>query len=401
MDFWKTMGVLLRRWYVSVPVFVISLVLAGGAFFAVHTQYESTGTIVLTAPTAGGVTAVNPADATGPGNPLLDFEGSLTITTQLLIQSLSSPTVQNQVGAQGGVGTFQAGDGETGGPFVVIIADAPSKAQAEKTVSLALKYAQTELNTRQKNLDAPPSTFIGTQVVVAPTPAITKIGSKVKAGGVVFALGLVLGLAAAFAFESVATNRRRRKADEAADYDDESHVDTAVDDDEESNAERSVKTHKMTPAPPPRQLPQPVRSGAAGGQRPAPRPQVGPIGVNGRRDPFPGPVHKQHPAKPHRVHPMPPAPAAVPNKGQNSPTNGPNKPPNNNVNNNNVNNNGANNNGANKNVHNGANNAAANQNTQKTNSVNNPVGANNGASKNGRGHDWPRSEFRSPDSSNG
>jgi hypothetical protein len=369
MDFWKTMGVLLRRWYVSVPVFVLSLALGGAAFFAVHTQYESTGTIVLTAPTSGGVTAINPADATGPGNPLLDFEGSLTITTQLLIQSLSSPTVQNQVGAQGGVSTFQAGDGETGGPFVVIIADAPSKAQAEKTVDLALKYAQSELNTRQKNLDAPPSTFIGTQVVVAPTPATTKIGSKVKAGGVALVLGLVLGLAAAFAFESVSINRRRRKTDEADDLIEESQVDTE-DDVEESNAERAARTHKMTPAPPPRQLPQPVRAGAANGQRPAPRPQVGPIGANGRREPFgPAPVgaspvrNKQHPAKPPRVHPAPPAP--VPNKVPNTT-------------------------------------GATNQNGAKNNNgSNNGNNGNSNGNNNGKSHDWPRAEFRSPDSSNG
>jgi hypothetical protein len=384
MDFWKTMGVLLRRWYVSVPVFVISLGLAVGAFLTVHTQYESTGTLVLTAPTSGGVTAINPADATGPGNPLLDFEGSLTITTQLLIQSLSSPTVQNQVAAQGGVASYQAGDGETGGPFVVIIADATSKAQAEKTVGLALKYAETELNARQKNLNAPPSTFIGTQIVVAPTPATTKIGGKVKAGGVALALGLVLSLAAAFAFESVSFNRRRGKSDDTDDQAFEPQVDMADDVHEESNAERAAKTHKMTPAPPPRQLPRPLRSGSGsgGGQRPAPRPQVGPIGANGRREPFGGsspvgvspigaPGQKQHPAKPPRVHPAPPAPAPVPNKVPNT--------------------NGATVNGANPQ------NGSKNNNGAKSNGGNNGNNGNN----NGNNREWPRAEFRAPDSSAG
>ena len=325
MDFWKTMGVLLRRWYVSVPAFVLSLVLAVGVFFAVPTQYESTGTIVLTPPTDGGIVAVNPKDATGPGNPLLGFQGSLVITTQLLIQSLSSPVVQNQIAAGGGVSTYQAGDGGTGGPFVVIIADAPTKALAQRTVDLALKYATNELNTRQKSLDAPPSTYIGTQLVVDPTPAETKLGGKVRYGGVALALGVVVSLGAAFAVESVLANRRRRTAELGRDAD-PAHEPLADMDDE------PAVTQKMRPAP--RPLPQPVRT--TGGPRPAPRPQTGQA-ANGRPPYPPSPLHKPHPAKP-RVHPAP-----VPN------TNG------------------------------------------------------SAASRNGSGstHDWPRSEFGSPDSSTG
>jgi hypothetical protein len=357
MDFWKTMGVLLRRWYVSVPVFVLSVVAGAGVFLAVPTQYESTGTIVLTAPTAGGVTAATPAQRTGPGNPLLDFEGSLTITTQLLIQSLSSPTVQNQIAAQGGVSTFQAGDGQTGGPFVVIIADAKSKAVAEKTVNLALKFAENELNTRQKTLNAPPSTYIGTQVVVAPTPADTKLGGKVRGGGVAFALGLIVSLAAAFAADSVMTNRKRRRKDERGA---ERVEEPVLDLDDEDGEPSAGKTHKMTPAPPPRQLPPPVRTG--GGPRPAPRPQVGPA-VNARREPFPQGGPKPHPAKPPRVHPAPaPVPSKVPN------------------------------------VVPSTNNGSAPAGKPVGNEGSTPNGATNGKVNN---LDWPRAEFRSNDSSNG
>jgi hypothetical protein len=382
MDFWKTMGVLLKRWYVSVPVFVVSLALAGAVFVSVSTQYESTGTIVLTAPTSGGVTSVNPATATGPGNPLLDFEGSLTITTQLLIQSLSSPTVQNQIAAQGGASTFQAGDGLTGGPFVVIVADATSTTQAQRTVTLALQYAESELNARQKNLNAPPSTYIGTQIVVAPTPATTKIGSKVRAGGVTLALGLVLSLAAAFAIESRRNNRRRRRDEEPRDLDDdqlldEDEVDDDVDDLPPGDA---VATHKMRPAPPPRSIPQPVRTG---GPRPAPRPQVGPIGdrANPRREPFaPSPMHKPHPAKP-RVLPAPGAPQHSQAPAQNGPANANGTPAN-----------------ANGVTVTNALPAANSKPVPNGTPVTNGKPAVNG---NSNSHDWPRTDFRSPDSSAG
>jgi hypothetical protein len=294
MDFWKTIGVLLRRWYVAVPVFFVALVIGGGVFLKVPTQYVSTGTMVLTAPTAGATTAVNPAQASGPGNPLLDFEGSLTITTQLLIQSMSSPSVAQQIAQQGGVDTYQAGDGNTGGPFVVIVATANSPQEAELTVGLALKYAQNELDARQKNLNAPPSTYIGTQSVVSPTQATTKITNKVKDGGIALVVGLVLSLAAAYGVDSWMSGRRRKRAD---DDDDLSIDDIEPDDDAEPDDGSADPTKKMRPAAPPRHVPtpQPVRSGA-------PRPQLTP--ANGSHREQHGPVYGPHPAKP-RPTPVP------------------------------------------------------------------------------------------------
>jgi hypothetical protein len=369
MDFWKTMGVLLRRWYVSVPIFGLSLLLGAGVFLAVPTQYESTGTLVLTAPTSGGVTQIDPKNATGPGNPLLDFGGSLTITTQLLIQSLSSPTVQQQIANKGGASTYQAGDGQTGGPFVVVIADANSPAQAERTVNLVLQTAKDELDQRQKALDAPASTYIVTQLVVAPTPATTKIGNRVKGGGIALALGLVVALASAFALESIMTTRRRRGAHEVTDVDlDDEPVDDP--DDHVRAEERAQATQRLVPAPPPRQIPQPIR---AAGPRSAPHPPVTPAGI-GRREqygpgPTPVPMHKPHPAKP-RVHQAP---------ASGKPTT----------------------NGNGGNVGSGATGRGVNGNGANGNGGTGTGGNGTGNGNGGSNLEWPRAEFRSPDTSTG
>jgi hypothetical protein len=326
MDFWKTIGVLLRRWKVAVPVFVVALAIGAGVFVKVPTQYVATGTMVLTAPTAGATTAINPAQASGPGNPLLDFAGSLTITTQLLIQSLSSPAVADQIAGQGGVSTYQAGDGNTGGPFVVIIATANSPQEAELTVNLALKYAQNELDARQKNLNAPPSTYIGTQSVVSPTTATTKISNKVKDGGIALVVGLIVSLTTAYGVDSWMSGRRRKRAAAEDDNDD-----LELEDDTEPDDGSADPTKKMRPAPPPRHVPtpQPVRSGGGpAGERSA---------NSSHREQYGQPVYGPHPAKPR--------PTPVPTNGNN----------------------------------------------------------NNGSGNNGSGNrlDWPRTEFRSPDSSTG
>jgi hypothetical protein len=242
---------------------------------------------------------------------------------------MSSPSVAQQIADQGGVSTYQAGDGNTGGPFVVIVATANSPQEAELTVSLTLKYAQNELDARQKNLNAPPSTYIGTQSVVSPTQATTKISNKVKDGGIALVVGLVLSLATAYGVDSWLAGRRRKRA---AEDDDTSIDDIEPDDDVEPDDGSADPTKKMRPTAPPRHVPapQPVRSGGA-------RPQPGP--ANGsHREPY-GPVYGPHPAKPR------PLPTPVPTNGNNGSSNG-----------------------------------------------------NNGS---GNRLDWPRTEFRSPDSSTG
>jgi hypothetical protein len=105
-----------------------------------------------------------------------------------------------------------------------------------------------------------------------------------------------------------------------------------------------------------------------------PRPQFGASG-NGRRD-F-GPMHKPHPAKP-RVHPVS-VPGKVPNNG------------------NAVNGNQVNSNTVKANPVNG--NKPGPAPTNQGNSGRPAEGGNNGKAPGNP--DWPRSEFRSPDSSAG
>ena len=59
MDFWRTVLVIFRRWYISVPAFFATLVLAGAAYSAVPVQYQSGSVLVLTTPLAGGTQATD------------------------------------------------------------------------------------------------------------------------------------------------------------------------------------------------------------------------------------------------------------------------------------------------------------------------------------------------------
>ena len=59
MDFWRTVLVLFRRWYITVPAFFATLGVAAAAYSAVPVQYESGSVLVLTTPLSGGTEATH------------------------------------------------------------------------------------------------------------------------------------------------------------------------------------------------------------------------------------------------------------------------------------------------------------------------------------------------------
>ena len=90
MDFWRTVLVLFRRWYITVPAFFLTLFVAGAAASAVPVQYESGAVLVLTTPLTGGTETTNPDAPTAYTNPLLSFDQSLALTASIVIQQMNS-----------------------------------------------------------------------------------------------------------------------------------------------------------------------------------------------------------------------------------------------------------------------------------------------------------------------
>ena len=208
MDFWQTLRVLLRRWYVAVPVLLATLGVAGATFLSVPTQYESSGTAVLIMPPAGPSVSNDPSKPVGTVNPLLAFDGSLEVSAKLETATLSDPAVLEQLAAQGGTAEIEAGDGGLNGPFILVIATSPSPATSQRTVQLAFAHIQSELTERQDRLGSPKSTYINVESVVSATPGEAKIGGKVRAAGAALALGLIVSLWSAFVIESIMQRRR-------------------------------------------------------------------------------------------------------------------------------------------------------------------------------------------------
>ncbi|GLW08795.1 hypothetical protein Misp01_39250 [Microtetraspora sp. NBRC 13810] len=238
MDFWGTVLVVLRRWYVTIPAFALALAAAAAVYRSIPTTYVSHAVLVLTAPPSGGVESGNGEVPGTLVNPLLNFDEGLSTTASILIQSLSAPDVAVELGAvPGGPTTYEVTNGSsnleslTSGPFVFVSSESRSPEGAREIVLRVMERARTELTERQKELDAPASTYIVVKETVAPTAPQAQRGSQMRAAAAAVAVGGVASLCAAFAADSFADARRARR-----------------------------RTRTPTPAPPP---------DAAGDERPA------------------------------------------------------------------------------------------------------------------------------------
>lgn len=213
MDFWGTVRLLIRRWYVVAPALVLSVVLTLLTYSSIPTRYSSSGSLLLTSPASGAkFSELTDPSEVAQVNPLLAFDGSLVISAQIASQVLNNPATQKELGAGGdSPSTYLANNGESNGPIVFVMAESDSAAESEAVVARALDRARQELDNRQRELNAPPSTFINAQVLVAPTEAAPQIGGKIRFAGAAMVVSLLMTLGAAFAVDSIAAAMKRQR----------------------------------------------------------------------------------------------------------------------------------------------------------------------------------------------
>lgn len=219
MDFWGTVGVLFRRWYITVPAFLATLVLAGAAYSVVPIQYESASVVVLTTPLNGGTEYTGPDHTDSITNPMMNFDQSLALTASLVIQQLRSTETSEALGVHpGDTTTYEVNNGTSNpellqsGPFIFVRGTGPTPGAAQDMATRVTATAQEILEARQDEVNAPASTHIEVQVVVAPTAGQPLMGSPLRAAAGVGGLAALAGLVAVYGFENLLEHRRLRRA---------------------------------------------------------------------------------------------------------------------------------------------------------------------------------------------
>jgi len=235
MDFWRTVVVLFRRWYITVPAFFATLGLAAAAYSVVPVQYESGSVLVLTTPLTGGTESTNPNVPNPVTNPLMDFTQGLGLTASIIIQQLNSGETASALGiVPGDTTTYGVNNGTTNpellqsGPFIFVDGKGASPEAAQDITKRVSDMAAVILAQRQKELKAPSSTHIELQVVVPPTAGQPLLGSPKRAAAAAGALAALVSLAAVYGFESLMVHRRRRREAKQRSTDDKDPVTNAA-----------------------------------------------------------------------------------------------------------------------------------------------------------------------------
>jgi hypothetical protein len=219
MDFWSTVGVLFRRWYVVLPAFLLAAGASLMVYRTVPVQYTSHAVIALTLPKNGGVLPYNPKVANPELNPLIVTERGLTAAASILIAALNSPEVATSLGAPpGGEVELSVNNGSSNleamanGPLVYVDAKTPSPELSLELVTKVAARARVELRERERQVAAPPETYIVVTDVVAPTAPEPLLARRSRALVVTLALGGMAALTAGYAVESFAVARRTRRS---------------------------------------------------------------------------------------------------------------------------------------------------------------------------------------------
>ena len=215
MDFWKVVGVPVRRWYAVLPVLLIAVLTGAAAYLSGPPIYSSQATLVLTTPSTGG-TQYADGYVPAPVNPLLMYDHGVALAGALLIQGMRTPEFEQRVGVSESTGTslLISNGGESdyqliNGPFVQLVAHSSSPDDTQALVQRAVAAAREELARRQSDLGVPPSTYVTLTEVMPPTAPVGAGGSGKRAATVVLGLGGLVSVILAFVVESLLVVRRR------------------------------------------------------------------------------------------------------------------------------------------------------------------------------------------------
>jgi hypothetical protein len=218
MDFAASVAVVGRHWIVAILAFLSTLALTAMVYTSIPKVYVSTAVLVLTMPTTGATASTDPQHPNGVTNPLMDFDPGLSLTASIEIQSLDAPETVAMLGlAPGGDTSYLVSDGSTNpelaesSPFIYIQGTSSDPEAAQDIVKRLSGLVGQDLAEKQKRLQAPESTYISVSQVVPATAGQLQKGTRARAAGATFALGVFASLFAAFASESISTRRKQRR----------------------------------------------------------------------------------------------------------------------------------------------------------------------------------------------
>ncbi|MFE2146301.1 O-antigen ligase family protein [Streptomyces sp. NPDC059456] len=206
MSIGEIAAVLRRRWYVMVPLTVIGLLAGLHLYRSVPVAYQSQSSVALLDSTA--VAELAPAF----GNPISNAGGSLVVTADVLIRTLSGADAARDLQGLGVTDPYTVGfAANTSGPMLTLTVTGTDRAKVLQETSTLTTFAGEQLNALQAAAKVQPAYFVQTAPVVLPQTPVPQLKSRYQQVlGVVIA-GVTAGFTLSFVTETLLVARRRRR----------------------------------------------------------------------------------------------------------------------------------------------------------------------------------------------
>jgi hypothetical protein len=187
--FFANWRLLVRRWYVVVAGLVVTGILCAVAMQVVPVKYQATSSVLLLPP--------NSSVAQEGGNPFLAL-GGLDVAAGVISRAMTDRTTQQQIAKAGAPGTYTiAPDAVSGGPLLVITAEAVSPEGALTTLAVVNRVLPTTLETVQSSAGISSASLIRSRQLTRDDAAQPVRKPLIRALLVALVAGLALTLLAA------------------------------------------------------------------------------------------------------------------------------------------------------------------------------------------------------------
>lgn len=207
MDFWDVAKLMWRRWYVTVPMLLATVVAAGWIGTSVQPDYQVTGHIAMI-----GSTVPQPEEEADQGvvNPW-----STEALAEAAAIRLSGKSLADQLRAEGYQGEWSLS--VTGRqPWLELQVVAPSPEQAMATEDQLTEIIAEEVQTRQEDYGIPSGEQITTLSYDAGETIETVTGKLRRALVVVVGIGLIVTMGTVIAYDAIARRVQRSRSGPAA-----------------------------------------------------------------------------------------------------------------------------------------------------------------------------------------
>ncbi len=207
MDLFSTLRVVLRRWYLAVPLVFLCVATTYVAIGTSPAGYKTNASLLLLSPT----TRLTPT-GTGTANPYLQFGGTQTAVADVLVTSIGGAKSRRVLAAGGVVGDWNLARTGTDAPLIKVEVTAATSAAATQSAKTIVKTVEQRLLKLQVDAGSPPDQLITVAVIDAADRAAGQYGSTYRAAGALLVVLLGLSFGAIFAIEGAVRARRAEVA---------------------------------------------------------------------------------------------------------------------------------------------------------------------------------------------